>query len=257
MALLLLTLQYDGTGYHGWQVQPNAVTVQQTLQDALEAVSGERPGVTGCSRTDTGVHARRFYATVPQPARISSAQLVRALNATLPRDIAVLDCREVPPSFHPRYSARGKRYVYYLWNRPERSAFCRHHALHIASPLQEARLQQTASLFLGTHDFSAFCSAGSTVEDKCRTVTRSEIARMGDMVTYTVEADGFLYNMVRIMVGTLLDVHAGRLTEESVKRALATGERALAGVTAPPQGLFLDEVFYPTEGAYEREKNNG
>lgn len=249
---VLLTIQYDGTRYHGWQVQPNAVTVQQTLQDALEQVSGSRPNVTGCSRTDTGVHARRFYCTLQRPERLPPPQLIRALNATLPHDIAVLDCREVADDFHPRYSAHGKRYVYHIWNSAVRSAFYKDHSLHIQSRLDEHVLQETAALFMGTHDFSAFCSAGSSVEDKCRTVTRSEVCRNGDMITFTVEADGFLYNMVRIFVGTLLDVHAGRLTNDSVKRALETGDRSAAGATAPPQGLFLDEVFYQTEDAYER-----
>ncbi len=249
---VLLTMQYDGTHYHGWQVQPNAVTVQQTLQDALETVSGERPGVTGCSRTDTGVHARRFYCTLRCPERFTPPQLIRALNATLPKDIAVLACGEVSAEFHPRYSARGKRYVYYIWNSPVRSAFHKDHSLHIQTPLNVDTLQKTANLFIGTHDFSAFCSAGSSVEDKCRTITRSEVGRDGDMVTYTVEADGFLYNMVRILVGTLLDVHAGRLTDVSVQRALDTGDRDAAGATAAPHGLFLDEVFYGTEDAYER-----
>lgn len=249
---VLLTIQYDGTRYHGWQVQPNAVTVQQTLQDALEKVSGYRPSVTGCSRTDTGVHARRFYCTLERPERLTAPQLIRALNATLPKDIAVLACRDVAEDFHPRYSAKGKRYVYYIRNSAVRSAFGSEHSLHIQSTLDINVLQKTASLFVGTHDFSAFCSAGSSVEDKCRTVTRSEIHRDGDLVTYTVEADGFLYNMVRIFVGTLLDVHAGRLTNDEVKSALETGDRGLAGATAPPHGLFLDEVFYQTEDAYGR-----
>ena len=247
MEKILLTLQYDGTRYHGWQVQPNGITVQETLQDALERVTGSRPGVTGCSRTDTGVHARRFYCTTTCPERFSPEQILKALNAVLPEDVAVLTCRTVSDEFHPRYSASGKRYVYHIWNGAVRSPFWKGHSLYMRAPLDVSAMNKTASLFLGTHDFSAFCSAGSTVEDKCRTVARSEVLRDGDMVTYTVEADGFLYNMVRIMVGTILDVHAGRLTDEDVQQALTTGNRHLAGVTAPAQGLFLDDVFYPTE----------
>ncbi len=247
MEKLLLTLQYDGTRYHGWQVQPNGITVQETLQNAVEQVSGERPGITGCSRTDTGVHAHRFYCTMDRPERFSPAQLLKALNAVLPDDVAVLACREVPAEFHPRYSAQGKRYVYHIWNGAVRSPFWKGHSLYVHAPLDVERLNQTAALFMGTHDFSAFCSAGSSVEDKHRTITCSEVERQGDLVTYTVEGDGFLYNMVRILVGTLLDVHAGRLTDADVVRALKTGCREAAGITAPAQGLFLDEVFYPME----------
>lgn len=244
MGKLLLTLQYDGTRYHGWQVQPNGITVQEALQNAVEAVTGIRYGITGCSRTDTGVHARRFYCTMDEPAKPAVELFAKALNANLPDDIAVLACRSVPDEFHPRYSAQGKRYIYHIWNGAVRSPFYRGHSLFMRSPLDVERMNETAKLFLGTHDFSAFCSAGSSVEDKCRTIRRSEVARQGDMVTYTVEADGFLYNMVRILVGTLLDVHAGRLTDDAVQQALDTGRRELAGATAPAQGLFLDEVFY-------------
>ena len=247
MGKLLLTLQYDGTRYHGWQVQPNAVTVQETLQDAVEKITGVRYGITGCSRTDTGVHARRFYCTMDESKSLPAASLMRALNATLPEDIAVLEQRQIPSEFHPRYSAQGKRYVYYIWNDEVRSPFYKGYSLHLRSPLNVEKLNETAQLFLGTHDFSAFCSAGSSVEDKTRTIRRSEVARQGSLVTYTVEADGFLYNMVRILVGTLLDVHAGRLTETAVFQALQTGQRELAGATAPPHGLFLDEVFYSYE----------
>ena len=247
MEKILLTLQYDGTRYHGWQVQPNGITVQETLQNALEQVCGARPAVTGCSRTDTGVHARRFYCTTASPERFSVGGRLKALNAVLPDDIAVLACTPVPSEFHPRYSALGKRYVYHIWNGRVRSPFWKGHSLYVRTPLDVPILNATASLFLGTHDFSGFCSAGSSVEDKCRTITRSHVERDGDMLTYTVEADGFLYNMVRILVGTLLDVHSGRLTNEDVQQALVTGNRKLAGVTAPAHGLFLDEVFYPTE----------
>lgn len=244
MGKLLLTLQYDGTRYHGWQVQPNGITVQEMLQNALESVLGTRPGVTGCSRTDTGVHAHRFYCTVDKPPKLTPEALVRALNATLPEDIAVLACCEVDEEFHPRYSAEGKRYVYYIWNSNVRSPFHKGHSLHVKAPLQIEKMNEIARLFLGTHDFSAFCSAGSSVVDKHRTIRRSEVSRNGDMVTYTVEADGFLYNMVRILVGTLLDAHAGRLSKDDIEQALLTGDRNLAGATAPAQGLFLDEVFY-------------
>ncbi len=244
MANVLLQLQYVGTHYHGWQVQPNGITVQETLQNAVEQVTGIRSAVTGCSRTDAGVHAHRFYCTTAKPERLSDTKFVQALNAVLPRDIAVLRCGVVPDDFHPRYSATAKRYVYRIWNGAVRNPFEEGSALHLHARLDDVRMNEIAQLFTGTHDFSAFCSAGSSVQDKVRTVRLSQVKRDGDLVTYTVEADGFLYNMVRILVGTILDVTAGRLSEESVRRALDTGDRNCAGITAPACGLFLDEVWY-------------
>lgn len=247
MANVRLQLQYIGTRFHGWQVQPNGITVQETLQDAIETVTGIRSAVTGCSRTDAGVHANCFYCTTAQPERLSNEKFVQALNAVLPEDIAVLACEAVPDDFHPRYSAVAKRYIYRIWNGPVRNPFEQGVSLHIRSPLDESRMNETARLFLGTHDFSAFCSVGSSVQDKVRTIRHSQVERCGDIVTYSVEADGFLYNMVRILVGTILDVTAGRLSVESVHCALNTGNRNCAGATAPAHGLFLDQVWYQTE----------
>ncbi len=247
MANVCLTLQYVGTRYHGWQVQPNGITVQETLQDAIERITGVRSAVTGCSRTDAGVHARRFYCTTAQPQRLSDDKFVQALNAVLPEDVAVLSCKAVSDTFHPRYSAIAKRYVYRIWNGAARNPFEQGFSLQLRSPLDEARMNEVAHLFLGTHDFSAFCSVGSAVQDKVRTIRRSEVTREGDLLLYTVEADGFLYNMVRILVGTILDVTAGRLSVENVKQALESGDRECAGATAPACGLSLDEVWYEGE----------
>ena len=247
MAMVRLTLQYVGTHFHGWQVQPNAITIQETLQNAIEQVTGARSDVTGCSRTDAGVHANRFYCTTVAPCRLSNDKFVQALNAVLPDEISVIDCMDIADDFHPRYSAQGKRYVYQIWNGSVRNPFVKDTALHVRAKLNENAMNETAKLFLGTHDFSAFCSAGSSVQDKVRTIRRSEVKRDGDFVTYTVEADGFLYNMVRILVGTILDVEYGRLSADAVRQALENGDRSLAGVTAPAHGLFLDEVWYLTE----------
>lgn len=245
MSKMLLTIRYDGTRFHGWQVQPNGITVQETLQDAVQQITGIRSDLTGCSRTDAGVHARRFYCTTAVPQKQTAHGFCKALNAVLPSDVAVLAAREVADDFHPRYSAEGKRYVYRIWNGTVRDPFEKAYSLHIRTPLDECRMDKTAQLFLGTHDFSAFCSAGGSVVDKVRTITRSQVERQGDLVMYTVEGNGFLYNMVRIMVGTLLDVEYGNLSAEDVQRALRDGDRQAAGVTVPPQGLFLDDVWYP------------
>lgn len=244
MQRLLLTLQYDGTRYHGWQVQPNGATVQERLQDAVERLTGVRAGIIGCSRTDAGVHARMFCCTFDTDSPLRGNRMAAALNAHLPEDIAVCACREVAADFHPRYMAQGKRYVYRIWNAPFRSPFWQGYALHRKIPLDVEKMHRAAQLFLGKHDFSAFCSAGSAVEDRVRTVKASRVERQELLVLYTVEADGFLYNMVRIMMGTLLDIEAGRLPEDAVVRGLTEKTRACAGPTAPACGLYLEQVFY-------------
>lgn len=247
MRRLLLTLRYDGGNYHGWQVQPNGVTVQQTLQDAIEAVTGVRSGVIGCSRTDAGVHAEMFCCTFDTDSAIRAEKVPAALNAHLPRDIAVYACREVASDFHPRYAACGKRYAYRIWNAAARNPFMEGRALHLTAPLDVPLLNTCAQQLVGRHDFAAFCAAGSTVEDTVRTVRAASVSRDGDVVTFTVEADGFLYNMVRIMCGTLLDIASGRLPQDAIPKALASCDRGDAGITAPAAGLFLEKVFYEEE----------
>lgn len=247
MQRLLLTLRYDGSRYHGWQVQKNGITVQETLQDAVERLTGIRSGLTGCSRTDAGVHAEMFCCAFDTASPLRGEKMVKALNAHLPRDIAVYGCREVEADFHPRYAALGKRYVYRIWNAPERNPFWEGRALHCRRPLDAAFLNEQAAAYVGTHDFASHQAAGSTVEETIRTVRRAEVERRGEMVLFTVEADGFLYNMVRIMVGTLLRLQAGSLEAGSIPAILESGSRERAGATAPACGLYLDHVFYPHE----------
>lgn len=247
MQRLLLTLRYDGSRYHGWQVQKNGITVQETLQDAVERLTGIRSGLTGCSRTDAGVHAEMFCCAFDTASPLRGEKMVKALNAHLPRDIAVYGCREVEADFHPRYAALGKRYVYRIWNAPERNPFWEGRALHCRRPLDAAFLNEQAAAYVGTHDFASHQAAGSTVEETIRTVRRTEVERRGEMVLFTVEADGFLYNMVRIMVGTLLGLQAGSLEAGSIPAILESGSRERAGATAPACGLYLDHVFYPHE----------
>ena len=247
MQRLLLTLRYDGSRYHGWQVQKNGITVQETLQDAVEQLTGIRSGLTGCSRTDAGVHAEMFCCAFDTASPLRGEKMVKALNAHLPRDIAVYGCREVEADFHPRYAALGKRYVYRIWNAPERNPFWEGRALHCRRPLDAAFLNEQAAAYVGTHDFASHQAAGSTVEETIRTVRRAEVERRGEMVLFTVEADGFLYNMVRIMVGTLLGLQAGSLEAGSIPAIVESGSRERAGATAPACGLYLDHVFYPHE----------
>ncbi|MEG1686489.1 MAG: tRNA pseudouridine(38-40) synthase TruA [Angelakisella sp.] len=244
-----MTLAYKGTAYHGFQVQKNALSVAEVFQDAVQATFGVRYDVKGCSRTDTGVHARRFVLTlaVDSPADASAfpcANILRALNAALPPDIAVLDCAEAPPGFHPRYSATGKKYCYRIWNAPVRNPFEQEFCWHLPRPLDVNAMNAAAQLLVGKHDFSAFCAAGGKVSDHLRTLRRCTVERQGDLVTITVEGDGFLYNMVRSIAGTLTDVAYGKLSPENIPAVLQSLERSRAGATAPAQGLCLEEVYY-------------
>ena len=248
MARILLTLRYDGTAYHGWQVQPNGITVQQTLQDAIQAVTGVRAGVTGCSRTDAGVHADMFCCAFDTESPLRGDKLCSALNYHLPRDISVYEAREVDEEFHPRYHAAGKRYVYRIWNGTQRHPIYSRYAIHQRKPLDVEGMNRAAGDFVGRHDFAAFCGAGSDVQGTTeRTIRACSVTRQGDLVLFTVEGDGFLYNMVRIMVGTLLEMEAGRLPMDGIPAILAGCDRQKAGPTAPAHGLCLDHVFYDNE----------
>lgn len=244
MRNLLLTISFDGTAYHGWQVQENAVTVQQTLQDAFEKICSTRDNVVGCSRTDSGVHANMYCCNIRTENTIACDRLVTALNAVMPRDIAALDCKEVDFDFHARYDCKSKEYIYKIWNSPNKSPFLYDYSLHYKYPLDEKFLSEQAKDFIGTHDFSAFCAAGSSVEDTVRTVMNATVEREGDMVIFRVEADGFLYNMVRIMTGTLLDIAKGRIPADSIPQIIESGSRFAAGYTAPARGLYLNNINY-------------
>ncbi len=250
MRNILLTLAYDGRAYHGWQIQHNADTVQAQLQQALARVLGEVPPIKGCSRTDTGVHARMFCVSLITEAKIPCERLVPALNVNLPRDIAVTACREVPRDFHARYSCKGKRYCYEIWNSGVKNPFLDRLATRWTYPLDEESMRANGLPLLGTHDFSALCAAGSSIDpsdpdaDTVRTITEFDVRRQGSMVYITVAADGFLYNMVRIIAGTLLDMEGGKIASGTMADIIASGQRSRAGHTAPPDGLYLDEVFY-------------
>lgn len=252
---LLLTIAYDGTNYCGYQVQPNGVTVQEMLNKAAQALFGYACDVVGCSRTDSGVHARAFCATISKKGEdilhtsIPAHRVPRAMNAHLPSDIAVLSAREVPSDFHARYGVASKEYEYVIYNGRERNPFFEGRAWHIPTPIDDAALaamQAAAVHFVGKQDFSAFRAVGADTapKDAVRHVMKATVTREGDVIAFRVRADGFLYNMVRIMVGTLAAVAAGRMTPEDVLHALQARDRTLAGSTAPACGLYLDSVFY-------------
>lgn len=252
---LLLTISYCGTAYCGYQVQPNGVTVQQRLNEAAHSLFGYPCDVVGCSRTDSGVHARRFRATLScaggedLPTAIAVERIPRALNAYLPSDIAVSSAMWVPNEFHARYDVVSKEYEYLIYNGRERDPFLRDRAWHIPTPIDDAALdamRAAAALFVGKQDFSAFraASADKKEQDTVRTVHFATVERNGDMISFRVCADGFLYHMVRIMVGTLAAVAAGRIAPGQISDILASRDRRNAGNTAPACGLYLDTVHY-------------
>lgn len=248
MRNLLVTLRFDGRGYHGWQVQHNAPTVMAAFQDALESLFGCRPDVKGCSRTDAGVSALEYGVSFRLDNPIPCSRLVRALNTRLSGAIAAVACREVPDGFHARYSCLGKRYCYRILNTPERDPFWQGLALHWPRPLDERLLHREAQALVGRHDFSAFCNAGGQAQDPVRTVWSVSVARGGGMVELRVAGDGFLYNMVRIIAGSLLDLSQGRIAPGELSAILQSRDRARAGITAPACGLILERVFYPWDG---------
>lgn len=244
---LLITLRFHGSRYHGFQVQQNALSVCEVFQDGLEQLFGQRLDVKGCSRTDAGVHANQYCLNFRTEKTIPCDKIVLALNRYLPEDIAVTSCREVSPDFHARYSATGKEYVYKLHNSRIRDPFSPNLVYRWGYHLEEAMLSRQAQDLVGTHDFAAFQAAGSDVEDTVRTIESFTVTREGELVLFTVRGDGFLYKMVRIMVGTLLQIAAGKLPEGCIPSILDSKDRSQAGKTAPACGLYLNRVFYPDQ----------
>ena len=243
---LKLTVAYDGTAYAGFQRQPNGVTIQQRLEEALRAVTGE-PELriaSAAGRTDAGVHARGQVVHVRTNATIPVERWPAALNSVLPDDIAVVGAAAVPPDFHARYWAREKRYRYTFHVSPYPAPLIRHCAYHWHRPLDLEAMRRAAELLTGRHDFAAFRASGGSAKTSLRTITRLSLTPQGPLLFLDVAADGFLYNMVRIIAGTLLEVGAGRRTIAQVAQALRTGDRRLAGRTLPPHGLCLEEVVY-------------
>ncbi len=244
MRNLLLTLRYDGTSFHGWQIQPNAVTVQQELCNAFNNLSGKDENIIGCSRTDAGVHANMFCCNVRTECSIPAAKIPDALNFYLPSGISVFDCKEVDYDFHARYDCKGKEYIYLIYNGRYRNPFYENKAMFYPYEIDSEMLDEQAKAFIGTHDFSAFCSAGSEVEDKTREIYDCSVLRNGDLIEIRVSGNGFLYNMVRIIVGTLLDIQRGKIPKDSITEIINSHNRENAGVTAEACGLYLNKVFY-------------
>lgn len=239
-----MIVEYDGTGYVGWQTQPNGTAVQALIEKAIAETTGEVVALQGSGRTDSGVHARAQVAHFDTEARMQADKFAFALNTRLPRDIRILYSEEAPEDFHARFSAKNKQYRYTVQLGPHARVFTRSRALHCHYRLNEQRMQQAAEMFLGTHDFAAFMSAGTTIENTIRTITLSQWTKDGDYLYYDVAGNGFLYNMVRIITGTMLEIGMGQRELQSIETALETGERSAAGATAPAHGLTLWRVSY-------------
>ena len=249
---ILLTISYVGTNYFGYQLQEDKPTVALMLNNAVKKTFGFDCNVTGCSRTDSGVHATGYCLTVDPVSEkdvitVPLEKIPVALNTALPKDICDLSAREAPDSFHPRYDVVKKEYVYRIRTGEIRDPFLNGKVMELGkkeSLISIEKMEKAAKHFIGTYDFSAFMASGSKIKDATRTVFESEITKKGDIIEYRVSADGFLYNMVRIIVGTLVEVGLGKKAPDSIPDIILSKDRKNAGKTAPPEGLYLNKVLY-------------
>jgi tRNA pseudouridine38-40 synthase len=244
MRNIKLTLEFDGTFYAGWQRQINGIAVEQKVREAIKKLTGEEPDLIGCSRTDAGVHARGYICSFKTECTIPAVRMKFALNNILKDDIVVLESEEVYDEFHARFSAKGKRYTYTICNREIPTAIGRNYVYFFKRALNTDRMEAATAFLVGKHDFSSFKNSNSLVRSNVRTIFDLTLSRIGDTVTISVTGDGFLYNMVRIIAGTLIEVGLGDISPEDMENILKSKDRTKAGRTAPASGLCLEEVFY-------------
>jgi tRNA pseudouridine38-40 synthase len=238
-------ISYDGSGFSGYQVQPKKRTVQSVIETVLTKMHKGRPvKISASGRTDAGVHAKGQVIHFDSPLSLPVEKWELALNSMLPEDISVLSVEESDSAFHARFDANGKEYRYYLSQSPKRDPFQRNFAFHYPYPLNLEAMREASAYLLGTHDFSSFCSARTEVEDKVRTIETIEILQDEERISFRFIGNGFLYNMVRILVGTLIEVGSGKRQPEELVEILEKRDRRYAGKTAPGQGLYLWQVFY-------------
>lgn len=247
MRNLKVFIAYNGANYHGFQRQDNASSIQETVEKAIgKLLKIPTPVIYGCSRTDTGVHAREFCFNVHIDNRIPCEGFVKGMNTLLPPDIAVLSCEDVDDDFHARYCARGKEYVYVINNLPQRDVFLQDLAFHYPYKLDIDAMNSAAKLMIGEHDFGGFCRAEGKARMKStiRTIYDINVTEQNGRCEVRISGNGFLYNMVRIVTGTLIYISEGKRSEQDIINALETGDRSFSGITLPPEGLYLNKVFY-------------
>ncbi|MBU3111680.1 tRNA pseudouridine(38-40) synthase TruA [Clostridium lacusfryxellense] len=244
MRNIKLIIEYDGTNYCGWQRQNNVMTIEEKVERAIEEITGEEALITGSSRTDAGVHAKGYTGNFYTNSKIVQEKFARAINSKLPRDIVILKAIDMPMEFHSRYNSTGKVYSYTIINRREYVAVGRNYIYHHQRILDVEAMKLGALYFIGTHDFSAFKNLGSSVKTSVRTISQLDIIKNEDMIKIYIAADGFLYNMVRIIVGALIRVGEGKIKPSEINNIIESKERSKAGKAVPANGLCLEEVFY-------------
>lgn len=239
-----LTIAYDGTNYHGWQRQKNGITVQEVMEDVLKKIFNKETAVTGCSRTDAGVHAKTYVCSFDAQTTIPDDKIPFVLNTMLPDDIRAYHCQRMHDGFNARFETVTKAYEYKILNAPFQNPLIRNFAWHYPVKLDIEKMKKAAQIIKGKHDFASFCAAGSSVKSTVRNLTELSVNEENGIITVRAAADGFLYNMVRIIVGTLVYVGNGKLSCEIIEELIEKKDRRLLGITAPPQGLALVEVNY-------------
>jgi tRNA pseudouridine38-40 synthase len=239
-----ITLEYDGTNYYGWQKQRNMKTIQGQVEEAIKQLTNEDVDVIGCSRTDAGVHAKGFIANFKTNSSIPSNKFREALNIKLPDDIVILHSEKVDDNFHSRYDAKGKTYEYLILNTEAPTAIMRNFVYHYKYGLNTEHMIEAAKHFIGTHDFIAFRTQGSSVKGTIRTIFDLKVESYEKNIKISITGDGFLYNMVRIIVGTLINVGRGKNSPDDIIKIISSKDRSLAGDCVPAKGLLLKEVYY-------------
>ena len=244
MKNIKLILQYDGTCYHGFQIQPTVTTIQGVLEETVLKTLGEQVKVNGCSRTDAGVHAVRYCAGFNLNNPIPAEKIALVMNNALPDDIRILSSEEAYEDFHPRFSTVAKKYVYTLNTDPDAGVFSKNYEWQLRKKLDVDSMKKAAAHFIGEHDFRSFMTSGTDMEVTVREVFSLDVEEDGNIVRIFIKADGYLYNMVRIITGTLVKVGEGRLSPDAIPEIIEKKDRNFAGPTAPPQGLALYEIYY-------------
>ncbi|MDA9472245.1 tRNA pseudouridine(38-40) synthase TruA [Enterococcus sp. 5H] len=245
MKNIKLTIEYDGGRYQGWQrLGDSDKTIQGKIENILTQITGTKTEIIGSGRTDAGTHAKGQIANFKTDAKITIAEIMDTLNHQLPRDIVIKKIEEVPERFHARYNAKGKKYSYHVWNDVVPSAFERNYSYHYPQELDFAAMNQACLKLMGKHDFIGFSSLKKTKKSTVRTIDELSIQKDGSLLHFTFVGDGFLYKMVRIIMGTILEIGAGEMSLEMIDEIFESKIRSEAGMTVPSQGLFLDEVYY-------------